>query len=71
MTMTTTANTVNAGNSEVYVTMNDLTAMLKISRTGILGLIKQGTFPQGIKLGKSRRWPLSEIQECLHSLAIA
>jgi len=66
--MTMNNSTTSTTAQEVYITMNDLTAMLKVSRTGILGLIRKGILPQGIKLGKIKRWPLSTVQECLQRL---
>lgn len=33
-----------------------------LSRSGIFNLIKDGRFPQGIKIGNSRRWNVEDVR---------
>lgn len=48
-----------------YVTANELAKSLRVSRSCIYGLIKRGVLPSGLKLGHSRRWPLSAVEQAL------
>lgn len=49
----------------VYLSAKDLTKSLGICRSGLFSLIKRGLFPQGVKIGRVRRWRLSEVNEYL------
>ena len=55
--------------NDSYVSIRALHEALGLSRAGILGLIKQGKMPGGLKIGKSRRWAVSEIQAWLEQQA--
>ena len=48
-----------------YLTANELAQSLKVSRSCIYGLVRQGILPSGLKLGHSRRWPLSAVEQAL------
>lgn len=50
---------------DLYLSALDITKALGICRSGLFSLIKRGLFPQGVKIGRSRRWALSEIKEYL------
>ncbi len=59
----------NANALNSYLTIRDLATMLNISKAGIYGLCKEGFLPQGIKIGKCRRWAVKDIQSYLDSLS--
>ena len=39
-----------------YLTLKDLCKRLKLAQSTIFGLLRQGKFPRGLKIGRSRRW---------------
>ena len=50
---------------EKYLTAEELKKMLKVSETGLKGMISRGEIPQpdfGGQRGRPRRWKLSSIQ---------
>ena len=50
---------------DTYVTTAELQKALNLSRTSIYQLSKQGQMPQGVRIGRSRRWAVSEIRAWL------
>lgn len=50
---------------DAYVDAKELSKSLSLSRTAIFNLARKGVLPRGLKLGHSRRWRLSEVQEAL------
>ena len=48
-----------------FVKVQELSKALGLSRAGIYNLIRRSNFPQGLKLGRSRRWAVSEVNEWL------
>ena len=48
-----------------YLTAAQITSAFGICRSGIFALMNRGEFPAGIKIGRSRRWALSDIQAWL------
>lgn len=55
-------NNCNAEALDIFVNARELAQNFKLSRSGIFNLIKRGNFPEGIKIGRCRRWKLKEIQ---------
>ena len=49
----------------VYLSATQITRAFGICRSGIFALMKKGLFPVGVKIGRCRRWSLSEVQEWL------
>ena len=45
------------------IRFNDLSVYVGFGRSRIYGLIKEGKFPRSIKIGKSARWLVAEIDE--------
>ena len=52
---------------DTYLNVKHLKEALGISRAGLNTLIKSGEFPAGIKIGRSRKWGLSEVQAWIAS----
>ena len=48
-----------------FVTANELAKALRISRCGLYALVKRGELPSGFRLGRSRRWDMSQVREWL------
>ena len=48
-----------------YVTVKQLQQELNMSRSSIYQLCRRGILPQGIRLGRSRRWSIADIQAAL------
>ena len=48
-----------------FLTASEIARALGISKSGIFNLIRRGEFPAGVKIGKSRRWNMAEIQSWL------
>jgi len=44
-----------------YLTLKDLCKRLKLAQSTIFGLLRQGKFPRGLKIGHSRRWNFDEV----------
>ena len=51
---------------EEYVTAVTLAKSLGISRVGLYNMVKRGELPAGVKIGKSRRWRVSLVNEFLN-----
>ncbi len=50
-----------------YISATELSKALGISRSGVFTLVRNGHLPKGIRLGRSRRWAVSEIQDWLNA----
>lgn len=50
------------------LSMRDLTQLLRRSRSSLNAMMKEGTFPSGFKIGRSRRWSSDEIDDYLRQL---
>ena len=48
---------------ERYLTMKDLTQRYGLSRFAIHKWMRRGFFPCGVRFGRARRWPLSQLME--------
>ena len=46
-----------------FLTIDDVMSRYKISRTGLYFKCNNGTLPRGVKIGRSRRWRLSDLEE--------
>ena len=44
-----------------FLTMKELAAQLKVTKTTLFSLMKRGQFPAGIRIGRCRRWNIDEI----------
>lgn len=51
-----------------YLSALELSQALSVSRSCILSLAQRGILPTGIKIGRSRRWRLTDVQETLNRL---
>lgn len=51
-----------------YANATQLAECLGLSRSGLYALQRRGDFPAGIKLGRCRRWAVSQIKEWLEGL---
>ena len=51
--------------TEGYVTANELAKALRISRCGLYALVRRGELPSGFRLGRSRRWDMSQVRAWL------
>lgn len=50
-----------------YFSVKDISKYLRITKSGIYNLIKAGKFPEGTKLGGSRRWKISDVDKWVKS----
>ena len=50
-----------------YLTPKDVAAMLKISKSTVYNWLSLGLLPPGIKIGRARRWSLTELQNFVKS----
>lgn len=48
-----------------YVTAPELAKALRISRCGLYALVRRGELPSGFRLGRSRRWDMSQVKTFL------
>ncbi len=51
--------------NDSYIDIRALQEALGLSRAGIIGLCKKGQLPNGFKVGRSRRWAVSEVNAWL------
>lgn len=47
------------------LTIEDVSALLKISRRGVTNLVNRNAFPRPFKLGRSTRWHAQKVREWL------
>ena len=45
-----------------YLTAKQLSERYGLSKAGITNLADSGKFPAGIRLGRSRRWPVADVE---------
>ena len=45
----------------VFISSKDIARLFGISKSGIFNMLKRGEFPEGIRVGRNRRWRLSEV----------
>ena len=50
---------------DTFMSAQQLSKALGISRSGLFQLAQRGELPKGVKIGKSRRWAVSEINAWL------
>lgn len=48
-----------------YISAVELAKALSISKGTVYGLCRQGILPEGMKLGRSRRWRVVDVQKAL------
>lgn len=48
-----------------FLTASEIAKAFGISKSGVFNLLKRGDFPAGVKIGRSRRWNMAEIQSWL------
>ena len=48
-----------------YLSASQITSAFGICRSGIFTLMSRGEFPAGVKIGRCRRWALSDVQAWL------
>ena len=53
---------------EQYLNANQLAQSLGISRGAIYSLMRKGIIPPGLKIGRSRRWSIKDIQATLQAM---
>ena len=58
----------NTQELERYLTAAELASTLGVSRSNIFKLAKRGLLPRGLKLGHSRRWSVSDVQQALSAM---
>ena len=51
-----------------YLSAIQLSQALSVSRSCILSLAQRGILPEGIKIGRSRRWRLDDVKRVLNQL---
>jgi len=51
------------------LTSNDIMERLRIGRSTLYKMIKEGQFPQGIKMGASVRWTETDVNKWIADLA--
>ena len=57
--------------TEQILTIEEVAKHLRVTRATIYNLLKDGNFPPGFKVGRVRRWKLSQIQEFMDAPAKA
>lgn len=48
--------------NERFLSSKEIGLIFGISKSGVFNMLKRGEFPEGIKVGRNRRWTLSEVQ---------
>lgn len=51
----------------IFISSKEIARILGISKSGVFNLLKRGEFPVGIKVGRNRRWRLSEVEDWIAS----
>ena len=51
-----------------FLTANELSKSLRVSRSCIYGLVRRGILPSGLKFGHSRRWCVADVQQALSNM---
>ena len=52
-----------------WLSMPQIETLIGLNRTRVYAWLKQGLFPQPIKLGKTSRWPRAEVEQWLANVA--
>ena len=52
-------------NNQALLTVDDVAALLRLSKNTVYVLIRRGEFPVGLKIGHARRWRMAELQNFL------
>lgn len=48
--------------NEKFLSSKEIGRIFGISKSGVFNMLKRGEFPVGIRVGRNRRWRLSEVQ---------
>ena len=51
----------------IFISSKDIGRIFGISKSGVFNLLKRGEFPVGIRVGRNRRWRLSEVEDWIAS----
>ena len=51
---------------DTYVNVQQLAKSLGLTKGSVYGLVRQGVLPAGVKLGRSRRWAVREVNAWLN-----
>ena len=46
----------------IFISSKDIARILGISKSGVFNLLQRGDFPVGIRVGRLRRWRLSDVK---------
>lgn len=46
----------------IFISSKEIARILGISKSGVFQLTQRGEFPVGIRVGRNRRWRLSDVQ---------
>jgi predicted DNA-binding transcriptional regulator AlpA len=60
---------INMHTPPTLISMSTLTVMLQRSRASIYRDIARGDFPKPLKLGRSSRWPLADVEAYIANLS--
>lgn len=58
---------MNAEKLGVFISAKEIARIFGISKSGMFNLLKRGDFPVGMKIGRNRRWRLSELEAWIDS----
>lgn len=50
-----------------FISSKEIGRIFGISKSGVYNLITRGEFPIGIRVGRNRRWELSEIEAWINT----
>ena len=48
--------------NERFLSSKEIGLIFGISKSGVFNMLKRGEFPVGVRVGRNRRWTLSEVQ---------
>ncbi len=51
----------------IFISSKEIARILGISKSGVFQLTQRGEFPVGIRVGRNRRWRLSEVEDWIAS----
>ena len=57
--------------AETVLTIEEVAKHLRVTKATIYNLLRDGNFPAGFRVGRVRRWQLSQIQEFMNTPAKA
>lgn len=58
-------------NEEKLLNIQQVAAKVNLTQNWIYARIKSGTFPNGLKIGSARLWPIEDVEEWLKSQDLA